>query len=194
MQSKVRSAATTILECGIYSSAASAPLPCSCYVPVFGYDRKDEIAGILFSIFALGVAFFPTKPDVGATSVQKQVGWVHYTFAALLFFTLAYFCLVLFKMTAKDKVVTPQKEKRNVVYTVCGWVIIASIALIVLFNFVLKIDHLIGTIGPVFCFETTSLLAFGLAWLVKGETFLKDQMPQTEKTETNGRSSADGAT
>ncbi len=149
-----------------------------------GYDRKDEIAGILSSIFALGVAFFPTKPDVGATSVQKQVGWVHYTFAALLFFTLAYFCLVLFKMTAKDRVVTPQKEKRNVVYTVCGWVIIASIALIVLFNFVLKIDYVIGTIGPVFCFETTSLLAFGLAWLVKGETFLKDQMPQTERTET----------
>jgi hypothetical protein len=102
---------------------------------------------------------------------------VHYTFAALLFLTLAYFCLVLFKMTSADQHPTPQKIQRNVVYTECGCVIVASIGLIVLLKVVLKV-HLIGTVGPVFCFET-SLLAFGVAWLVKGETFLKDHIPQT---------------
>jgi hypothetical protein len=29
-----------------------------------GYDKKDEIAGILSSMFALGVAFFRTSPDL----------------------------------------------------------------------------------------------------------------------------------
>jgi hypothetical protein len=149
-----------------------------------GYDRKDEIAGVLSSIFSLGVAFFPTTPDAGATPRQCEVGYVHYSFAVLLFSTLAYFCLVLFKMTAANKEMTPEKKQRNTVYTVCGYVIIASIGLIVLLKVVLKVQYLIGAVGPVFCFETTSLLAFGVAWLVKGETILKDKIPETTRTVT----------
>lgn len=148
-----------------------------------GYDIKDEIAGMLSSIFALGVAFFPTSPDSGATTQQIQVGAVHYTFAALLFMTLAYFCLVLFKMTAKDREPTREKLQRNMVYTVCGSIIILSIALLVLLDVILKTRSLWG-LGTVFCLETTSLLAFGVAWLVKGETFLKDTVPQASRTVT----------
>ena len=61
--------------------------------------------------------------------------------------------------------------------------IVASILLIL----VLKLFHvtrLIGNLGPVLCFETTALLAFGVAWLTKGETFLKDESPQASVTET----------
>jgi hypothetical protein len=41
-----------------------------------------------------------------------------------------------------------------------------------------------GRVGTVFLFETTSLLAFGTAWLIKGETFLKDETPVASKTIT----------
>ena len=139
-----------------------------------GYDWQDELAGIFSAICALGVAFFPTAPDDGATQHQHQIGFVHYTFAALLFLTLAYFCLVLFKMSAENKIVTQKKTQRNLVYTVCGCVILASILLIVVLKF-LKVEYLFGSLGSVFCFETTALLAFGTAWLIKGETFLKDE-------------------
>jgi hypothetical protein len=152
-----------------------------------GYDLKDEIAGIFSSLCALGVAFFPTTPDLPTTKLQYEIGTVHYTFAALLFLTLAYFCLVLFKMSAEGKRVTPQKQQRNRVYTICGCAIIASILLIVISK-VAHLQHLVGNVGPVFCLETTALIAFGIAWLTKGETFLKDEdsEPSITKT-TDGR-------
>ncbi len=139
-----------------------------------GYDIKDEVAGIFSSLCALGVAFFPTTPDGPATKRQCELGTAHYIFAALLFLTLAYFCLVLFKMTAFGKKVTPQKIQRNRVYTVCGCSILGSLAFILLIEVLLKHTYLIGRLGTLFCFETTSLIAFGIAWLTKGETFLKD--------------------
>ena len=157
-----------------------------------GYDWKDEVAGIFSAVCALGVAFFPTTPDFGATPGQQQIGTLHYIFAALLFLTLAYFCLVLFKMTAKGRVVTRKKKQRNLLYTVCGWVIIASILLIVILK-LLTIRYLPGGLGSVFCFETTALLAFGTAWLIKGETFLKDESQEPLKVETPDGRTADTA-
>jgi len=150
-----------------------------CAVAVFqlfcrGYDRKDEVAGILSGVFALGVAFCPTTPNCGATPFQKQVGTLHYIFAALLFSTLAIFCLVLFKMSAKGHAVTPRKVIRNWVYTACGIAIILSLIAIPVLLYCFHRKYLFGCVGTTFFFETTSLVAFGVAWLIKGETLLKD--------------------
>src|SRR5262245_55524513 len=86
-----------------------------------GFDRKAELAGMFSAACAIGVAFCPTtstEPSL-APSVHDPVGTAHYVFAGLLFATLAYFCLVLFKMTAAGKTLTAQKLQRNRVYTVC---------------------------------------------------------------------------
>lgn len=83
-----------------------------------GYDRKDEVAGIFSALCAIGVAFFPTSPASGATHRQCVIGNVHDTFAALLFLALAYFCLVLFRMSAENRVLTRNGIQRNRVYTV----------------------------------------------------------------------------
>lgn len=146
-----------------------------CAISVFmltarGYDSKDEIAGMFSALCALGVAFFPTSPDwcKGCTATT------HYTFAALLFATLAYFCLELFKMTTKGRAMTPEKRQRNWVYTICGCLIIASMVSIG----VSKLCHLqyyVWKFPSTFFFESTALVAFGIAWLVKGEAFLKDK-------------------
>jgi hypothetical protein len=133
-----------------------------------GYDRKDELADIFSGICAIGVAFFPTAPAGGASDHQRHVGWVHYSFAALLFLTLAYFCLFLFTMSAQGRVITSRKLQRNRVYISCGVVILVSLVLLPIFTLVLNKPY-----GGI-VFETTSLCAFGAAWLVKGETILKD--------------------
>ncbi len=69
---------------------------------------------------------------------------------------------------------TPRKRLRNHVYTVCGIVILASTLMIGLGK-LFNLKYAILSLDPTLCFESTSLLAFGLAWLTKGETFLKDR-------------------
>ena len=151
-----------------------------------GYDLQDEIAGAFSGLCALGVAFCPTAPDIDPTARQLQVGAIHYVFAASLFLTLAYFCLRLFKMSAADKPLTPRKVQRNWIYTACGYAILSSMALLLLFNRVLKVEHLIGVLSPTFVFETTSLIAFGFAWLVKGEALFTDGDKPATTTQTVG--------
>jgi hypothetical protein len=139
-----------------------------------GYDRRDEIAGWLAGACAIGVAFFPTTPDGCATPEEKIIGDIHYTFAGILFLTLAYFCLFLFTLTHPDGKPTAQKLKRNTVYVVCGWIMLACIALMLLF-IVPVISNLVHCSSRTFWLESTAIVAFGVAWLTKGEAILKDK-------------------
>jgi hypothetical protein len=149
-----------------------------CAIAVFlmsykGYERKDDIAGDLAFIFAIGVALFPTAPDLNPTSREKLIGGLHHSFAALFFLTLAYFSLILFRKTDPSRRPTRRKEMRNVVYTVCGYTILASLALIALVA-LLPDDIPLKTLDPVFWLEAVAVVAFGVSWLVKGEAILKD--------------------
>jgi hypothetical protein len=139
-----------------------------------GYDWRDEAAGIVACIFAIGVALFPTTPYVDATHQDKVIGTLHLTFAALLFLTLAYFCLALFTETDPGKHPTPQKLKRNNVYRVCGITILACIGLMVVVKLP-GVKTLVEPISPVFWLESLAVITFGAAWLTKGETIFKDQ-------------------
>ena len=101
-----------------------------------GYDRNDEITGYMACVFALGVAFFPTtdpsNPD--PSQLAKRIGTVHLISALLLFLTLAYFCLYLFRKTDPAREPTRQKLRRNLVYTICGWTIVGCIVVMVSLN------------------------------------------------------------
>ncbi len=151
-----------------------------CAIGVFlmsyrGYERKDDIAGDLACVFAIGVAFFPSTPEHDPARVDRIIGYVHYGFAAAFFLTLAYFCLVLFRKTDPSKPMTLQKRQRNAVYTTCGYIILASIALIALNALFLR-GTFIERLDPVFWLEATAVLSFGISWLTKGEAILKDRL------------------
>lgn len=148
-----------------------------CAIAVFlmsyRYDRQDDIAGDLACAFALGVALFPTTPEVGATSGDKIIGALHLIFAASLFSILAFFCLVLFRKTDPSRTPTARKQQRNVVYAACGYTIIACIVLIVVVSF-MPDDSFVQELNPVFWLETLAIVAFGISWFTKGEAILKD--------------------
>jgi hypothetical protein len=149
-----------------------------CAIGVFlwsyrGYDMRDSIAGHLAAIFAIGVALFPTAPDMGATAKQITVGYVHLAFAAALFLTFAYFALVLFRKTNTPNP-TRMKRIRNIVYAVCGYAILICIALLVVLRFV-PTDSPLFMYSPIFWLESLIILVFGASWFVKGEAILKDE-------------------
>jgi hypothetical protein len=150
-----------------------------CAIGVFllscrGYDRRDEIAGRLACAFAVGVALLPTTPYAYATSRDRLVGGVHLSFAALLYLTLAYFSLALFTKTASDKHPTRRKLRRNTVYRVCGYAILACIFSIAVVA-IPPVKLLTERLTPVFWLESIATVAFGVSWLTKGETILRDQ-------------------
>lgn len=134
---------------------------------------QDHFFGILASIFAVGVALVPTDLNEDDTTLR---GGVHLAFAALLFLTLAYFCLKLFIRTAGNQ--TRQKGHRNVVYQICGWTILACLALIVTAALP-PIRPSVEPLNPRFWLESIAVLAFGFAWLTKGEAIFKDEQDQT---------------
>lgn len=154
-----------------------------------GYESRDEIAGRLACVFALGVALFPTAREPGSCNIlhlsrvahaacdtPHAISFVHAVFATLLFLTLAYFSLFLFTEThpAHLQPMTKRKRERNVVYYICGWLILGSIAAVLVIHIALHVDRF-GPLPVLFLFETIAIEAFGISWLVKGEFILKDQ-------------------
>lgn len=149
-----------------------------CAIAVFlmsyrGYERQDDIAGDLACVLAIGVALFPTVPAENVTSADEVIGVLHFVFAAGFFLILAYFALVLFRKTDPTKPATRRKRQRNSVYTVCGYAILACIAILIALIFVPD-DSRIWNLDPVFWLESAAIVAFGVSWLTKGEAILKD--------------------
>jgi hypothetical protein len=154
-----------------------------------GYEKRDAVAGRLACAFALGVALFPTAREPGTCDivhiftvgrggcdVEHLVSLVHATCASFLFLTLAYFSLFLFTETHPNRKqeMTKRKRERNIVYYICGWIIVASVAAILVLHIGLRLSRF-GPIPVLFGFESLAVVSFGVSWLVKGEFVLKDQ-------------------
>ncbi len=131
-----------------------------------GHSRWDNYTGDLAALFALIVAWFPaSEPGVGGV-----INAIHFVAAALFFITLA--CFSLFLFTKSDDNPTPEKLKRNIVYIICGIVMIASMLLMLVYFIVTGHS---GTSAVIFWAETIALIAFGVSWLTKGGTLYPDK-------------------
>ncbi|PRY35818.1 DUF998 domain-containing protein [Umezawaea tangerina] len=159
-----------------YSPMRNVFVGAMCAVGVFllsyrGYDRLDNTTATVAGFAAIGVGLFPTTPEGGHTPLQGVVGVLHLVFAAFFFLPLAYFCLVLFRKSDKSRP-TVRKVQRNRVYAVSGAVILGCLALIVVVNLFPDTG-----LHPALWLESAAILAFGFAWLTKGEAILGDLAP-----------------
>ncbi len=161
-----------------------------CAIGVFhlateGYDLYDRVAGRLACIFAFGVAWFPTTRELKwpavPTQAQNTIGNLHYIWAALLFLTLAFFCICQFTQSVDVEKRTSRKKERNAVYHGCGGIILGCIAVIGIvkifkhFGIMVSFRDWLDSWKWNFWFESLALFAFGTAFLIKGEFILKDE-------------------
>jgi len=144
-----------------------------------GYEPVDNITGNLGCVFALGVALFPTAPDLNPSTTARLIGYFHMAFAGLFFLTLIFFSLFLFTKTKPHVQPTRRKLQRNILYRVCGVAMATCILLMTIYTFLpdaaaasLECYH------PIFWLETIAILSFGISWLTKGEGILKDEVKE----------------
>ena len=166
----------------------------NCAVALFlfayrGHDWMDNLTGYLGSIFVLGVAFLPctiSTPDPPClipVSVQNPlVGDLHNVSALSYFLVLIVYSMFLFPKTHVDKqsgeklYMGAQKRKRNVVYYICGSLMILALPLIVLYMIFLEKRYPgLKSHRPVFWLESVVLMSFGFSWLTKGQLFFRDE-------------------
>jgi hypothetical protein len=145
-----------------------------------GYGPKDLWAGRCASVFALGVAFFPcsnysplSECKVLEFKGNEVINLIHFGSAACLFLVLSFFCLFLFTKSSGIQLI--EKKQRNIVYKICGIIILLSIVLIFLYSVIPALHKQFIKYKPIFWLEALSLLAFGFSWLTKGEGLLPDK-------------------
>lgn len=144
-----------------------------------GYELIDDIITNLSGLFALGIIAFPTSTfsgrvvRVGVFLVPDNISqYLHLVFSTLFLLSLAFNSIFLF--TRHAGVLSREKRKRNMVYVVCGVLMVLSIISMILYvAFFTRTSFAKGY--PVLVFESISLISFGVSWLVKGQTLFKDK-------------------
>jgi len=154
-----------------------------------GYNWKERALTLVAALGGIGVAFVPTHAKcAGCTlSVHTSNGGIfhnrleamHLVFAGVFLLCLAIISLVYFRRT--DKVLRlpdgrlTQKGKRNVVYSICGWIMIACVLILGLYFLLQRLINLdLKQFPVIYFFETIAVEAFGISWLTKGETLWPD--------------------
>ncbi|NUT31668.1 MAG: DUF998 domain-containing protein [Hamadaea sp.] len=142
----------------------------------YRYQRADDILGTIAGLAAIVLALFPTKPGVDSLLMgisDSPKGITHGIASAVLFLSMAIFCFFLFPRSATPGALTPRKKARNVTYVVCGILIILGLGVAALGSQLLPATA-VDTVRPFFWGEAVAVVSFGVAWLAKSNTILRD--------------------
>lgn len=140
-----------------------------------GYDRGDDWVGNLACIFAIGLSLFPATKDA-LPSELNTVGIIHVIFAFLFFLMLIYMSAIRFTKSRPNEPLTPQKTWRNRMYYLSASIMIVCMVAMVLYSIIVPEDTQRAQLNaaPIFWLESITIMAFGLAWGIKGQIFFKD--------------------
>lgn len=148
----------------------------------------DNIVTWAIGLAGIAVALFPTQgppcspAHVGLFRVPADISdIIHLTAAAIFFFLLAMNSLFLFTLS-KHKVqpAGSRKKIRNVFYVACGIVILLCLLLFPILKKTMGEDNFKQG-SMVLILESVMLAAFGVSWLIKGETIWRDRKEQAKQ-------------
>lgn len=132
-----------------------------------GYDKYDKLTTVLIGMAGTIIILFPTNANEDSLyQLKVNTGTIHMIASAVFFILIAY--MIGFRFTKSNGAMTKRKLERNKVYRYCSVVIISAVAAIAITTF-LNANHL--TIW----LEWVCISAFSIAYLIKGETILKDE-------------------
>jgi hypothetical protein len=146
-----------------------------------GPDKQDDVLTNIAGAAAVGIGLLPMDPEYSAVIVARfpevanpscyvnhgPLGYHLYVVSAF-FAIISYLAIFRFPKPAPGVAVTRQKESRNKVYVACGVVMIASFMAIIGLKFWAPRES-------IFWPETFAIVSFAVAWLTKGQFFLKDK-------------------
>jgi len=154
-----------------------------------GYERdvtterlSDNLITHIGGIAVLCVVIFPTSCPDNYTYLclsknyplivhnNSIINTIHLISAGVFLFTMGW--MSIFRFTKGE--LTEEKEKKNKIYRFCGYLIWVSVGILIIEFSIKKFfpDFKI-TNFDVYIFETISVVAFGISWLIKGEA-IKD--------------------
>jgi hypothetical protein len=144
-----------------------------------GPDKKDNFWTNVAGRCAIGIGLFPTEPiyherissqyntsSLECYSNHGPLGF-HIYIVAAFFLIISYLTICRFPKPSQPYI-TKQKLTRNKIYRICGVVMIVMLIAIVAIKAINKDQS-------IFWPETIAIVAFGIAWLVKGQAILKDK-------------------
>jgi len=199
-----------------YSAMRNILVASLCVLGIFlltyrGYDKLDSWITNVCGVAAIGVALFPTSnPGFKPT----WVGQMHPVVAAIALAGQALMALqftqsaprgeaarwlddakrmlraLIFRYAQRVHDEHGRKLARNRIYSACTWLIIIGVVLALAQNF--WPDSVKAETQWLFWFESLSIVSFGIAWLVKGETLLKDAAAPAQAVRVDA-ATADGA-
>lgn len=135
-----------------------------------GYDKTDNV---ITEIAGIGLILTALIPMEGGTNYllfflpEVISNILHHAFAIISFTLLG---VMSFTQFVKGQM-NANKKKRNKIYKACGLLIFICVGLMI------PTKLIIGThTTPIFfILESIVVIAFGISWLVKGQTLFKDQ-------------------
>ena len=156
----------------------------SFFITYKGYDCLDSIITTITGVGGFVLALFPCENQlinspVGFLLLKSETSnYFHVGGAFLFFVSLAITSLFLFTKS-KDKVPRGvRKYYRNIIYRTTGIIIIISLVLLIIIFAVID-DSKIKKSKTILILEIIMLFSYGISWLIKGGTLLKDKSQLT---------------
>lgn len=136
-----------------------------------GYSCLDNIITTFSGISIILIILFPCNGG-GVFLMSEWLSSIfHLASAGIFFLLLAYNSYFLFTKSSGE--VTKNKLIRNKVYRSCGIILLVCLIIITLISLTIKIE-VIEKFRIILILESVMLSAFGVSWLIKGETIFKD--------------------
>lgn len=157
------------------------------FLYTYKYNKAHNFVSNIAATCAIITALIPTSSvdiyngcKIWEVRIQEPWDKLHFIAATTFLLALAYMSAFIFTKPNENEPVDKQQKKRYVVYRLCGLIMLLALVTcgIVFWKFE-PTDEIRHHYNIIFWLESICLWAFGISWLIKGRSFMKDKKTTT---------------